>query len=83
MSSGMVRQVSCDPADSRLTKLRKARAYATSCGLSRSERIDLAEIILRRDVASWSDLTEAQVERLLDAFEGLALLRHLLDSRQH
>ncbi len=79
----MVRQVSCDPADSRLTKLRKARSYATSHGMSRDERIDLAEIILRRDISSWADLTEPQVERLLDAFEGHTLIRHLLDSRQH
>lgn len=67
--------------DPRIVKLRKAMLYVDTYGMSRDERISLAEIILRRDVTSWTELDEAQITRLLDAFEGHALIQHLLDSR--
>lgn len=62
-------------------KRRKLFAYADTFGMSRQERIDLSEILLRRDITSWQDLTDGQVDRLLDAFEGAALIIHLLKTR--
>lgn len=60
---------------------RKLFGYAATFGMSRQERIDLAEMMLRRDVTSWKDLNGEQVNRLLDAFEGAALIMHLLATR--
>lgn len=60
---------------------RKLFGYADTFGMTRQERIDLAEMILRRDVTSWKDLNSEQVNRLLDAFEGAALIMHLLQTR--
>lgn len=67
--------------DSRVVRLRKAMHYADIHGLTRQDRHDLAETILRRDVRSWAELDAGQLERLLDAFEGHALLAHLLAGR--
>ncbi len=60
---------------------RKLFLCAHGCGLTRQERIDLAEYLLRRDVSSWKSLTEAEVGRLLDAFEGHALIAFLLSEK--
>lgn len=60
---------------------RKLFRYASTFGMSRDERIELSEILLRRDITSWHDLTPDQVDRLLDAFEGAALIMHLLETR--
>jgi len=49
---------------------RLAFTLADEIGLTRDDRLDLAEILLRRDVASWSDLDEAELSRLLDALHG-------------
>lgn len=45
--------------------------------LDRQDRIDLAEIMLQRDVASYLDLEEAEVARLLDALRGYQYVSHL------
>ena len=63
--------------DSVTVKRRKAMAYAKTYGLSRQDRLDLAEIILRRDVTSWKDLDDDQLTRVLDSLEGFALISHL------
>jgi len=60
---------------------RKLFTYADSFGLTRDERLELSEMLLRRDIASWKDLTDIQVLRMLDAFEGAALLLHLTQER--
>lgn len=60
---------------------RKVYQRAKELGLSRDERLHLAEILLRRDVRSWSDLDEAQVLRLLDAIEGFELIVELARQR--
>lgn len=60
---------------------RKLFMLANNAGMSREERIDLAEYLLRRDIDSWKDLTDMQVGRLLDAFEGHALINYLLSQR--
>lgn len=42
--------------------------------MGREDRLHLAEVILWRDVKSWKDLSDGEVGRLLDAFEGYALI---------
>jgi hypothetical protein len=59
----------------------KLFAHAKRFGMSRDERIDLAEIVLRRDVGSWKSLSDREVERMLDVLEGAALVIHLLQQR--
>ena len=55
-------------------------ALARHIGLSRDERMELARVLLWRDVTSWKTLDEGQVNRMLDALEGWEkvdwLLRH-------
>lgn len=60
---------------------RKLFVVADEVGLYRDERIALAEYLLRRDVKTWKDLTEDQVRRLLDAFDGWHLINELLAQR--
>jgi hypothetical protein len=67
--------------DPKQVKLTKAMIYARTYGLTRDDRLELAEILLRRDVASWKDLDENQLVRLLDALEGFALVNHLRTTR--
>lgn len=50
-------------------------------GLNDEERLELACIILRRDITSYKDLTDEQVARLLDAAEGYEKIRYLLAIR--
>jgi hypothetical protein len=52
-------------------------ATARSCGLTRDDRLQLAEVVLRRDVETWNGLALAEAERLLCAMEGFALIAHL------
>jgi hypothetical protein len=66
-----------DAPDPVMVRLRKALAYAKTYGLTRDDRLGLAEIILRRDVTSWKQLDRAELDRLLDALEGYALIAHL------
>lgn len=67
----------CDVAEA---KRRKLYGSAKEIGLTRSDRIDLAQYLLRRDITSWTQLTAAQVDRLLDALEGFVLVGYLLAS---
>lgn len=67
--------------DGATTKRRKAMHYASVYGLDRQDRLELAEMILRRDVTSWKDLTEPELIRILDALEGFGLVTHLRTSR--
>jgi len=60
---------------------RKLMASAKEVGLTQEERIELAQYILRRDITTWSTLDDAQVLRLLDAFEGFHLIVELLAQR--
>lgn len=57
---------------------RKAMHYADLYGLERSERLEIAEMILRRDVTSFTQLDEAELQRVLDALEGFGLVAHVL-----
>jgi hypothetical protein len=49
--------------------------------LSKDERLELACYLLRRDIVSFKQLDDAQVARLLDAFEGYHLVDQLLSMR--
>lgn len=40
--------------------------------------MELARLILWRDITSWSDLDDDQVYRLLDCFEGYIAIAHTL-----
>lgn len=50
---------------------------ADECGLSRADRIELAEVLLRRDVGSWKELDDFQMGRLIDAMRGWQYVEHL------
>lgn len=50
-------------------------------GLTDAERMELACIILRRDITSYAQLDDAQVDRLLDAAEGYEKIKTLIDLR--
>ena len=56
-------------------------ASARNLGMTDAERVDFAEVILRRDVTTWKDLTFAEAGRLIDAFEGYEKITWLLLSR--
>lgn len=56
-------------------------ALAGRYNLTRQERLELAELILRRDVRSWAYLSDQDAARLVDVLEGYALLSHLLSER--
>jgi hypothetical protein len=58
-------------------RLRKLYAVAKEIGLTDDERIDLAQMVLRRDITSWGQLDETQVCRLLDCIEGYQLISEL------
>lgn len=45
---------------------------------SREERLEWASYQLRRDIASFDDLRDDEVLRLLDGLEGWHLINHLL-----
>jgi hypothetical protein len=62
------------------TKRKKAMVYADRYGLTRDDRIALAETLLWRDVTSWTQLSEEQLDRLLDALEGYALVGFLREN---
>lgn len=66
---------------SSVAKRKKLFVYADAFGMSREERIDLAQNILRRDITTWKSLDDAQVDRMLDALEGAVLIMHLVGSR--
>lgn len=60
---------------------RKLHLIAGEIGLSREDRIDLAQYLLRRSITSWKQLDHEQVMRLLDAIEGHQLVSELLRQR--
>ena len=61
---------------------RKIFLLADALGLTRDERIELAEVVLRRDLVSWKQLDDAQVDRMLDVLEGAAMVLELLRQRR-
>ena len=57
---------------------RKTYLLAKEIGLSRADRMDLAEAVLVHDVNSWSDLDEQEIGRIADALNGYAAISHLV-----
>lgn len=68
-------------ADTRSPQFIALMARASELKLTRDERLELAEYLLRRDISSWKDLSDEQVLRLLDAFTGFELLLELIHQR--
>lgn len=60
---------------------RQAHALASEMRLTREERIDLAEMLLKRDVGSWTALDEDETRRLVDALQGFAYIHFLMQQR--
>lgn len=67
--------------DDALKRRRLAYKLAKEISLTREERMDLAEYVLRRDVKSWKDLDDAQICRLLDCMQGYEYIDVLLSMR--
>lgn len=69
--------------DTDINEARRRKLYmeAKRIGLCREDRIDLARMILRRDVTSWTELNEEQTTRMLDALEGFVLINWILVGR--
>lgn len=62
---------------------RRRRAYADAnrLTLTHDERCALAEYLLRRDITSWKQLSDSQMQRLLDAMEGYVLIHSIMLQR--
>lgn len=60
---------------------RKAYLLAREIGLSRDDRLHLAEYLLRRDVTTWEGLDDEQISRLLDGMESHMLILELYRQR--
>jgi hypothetical protein len=60
---------------------RKMFSLADEIGLDDDEQIELCRAILWRDITSRSQLTDAQVSRMLDAYEGWEKIDWLLRNR--
>jgi hypothetical protein len=60
---------------------RKLYLLCDEVGLTRGERIELARVILRRDIVTFDALDEDQVLRMLDALEGYEKISWLLATR--
>ena len=60
---------------------KRAFAMARELKYTRDERLELAEMLLKRDCASWETLSEAEICRLVDAMEGFALIHHQISQR--
>lgn len=68
--------------DVKTRMLKKAHHYCDLYGMTRDERISLAQMVLRRDITSWTQLDEEQMGRMLDCLEGYGLITHLVSERQ-
>jgi hypothetical protein len=73
--------MTCQDVDQ--AKRRKMFVFRDGFGLTNDDLRDLAEQILRRDITSLKDLSDADLGRMLDGFELATLLVHLLAERGH
>lgn len=58
-------------------QLQRLQVLAKACALSREERLDLAYVLLGRELKSWNELTLREAQRISDALEGFAYVAHL------
>lgn len=56
---------------------RKLFALCNEAGLTRDDRLELATFGLHRDVGSFAELEDPDVDRLLDMLTGWHLVEHL------
>jgi hypothetical protein len=63
-------------------QLRALMCMARQLELSNEDRTDLATVLLRREVTTWSTLTFKEAGRLLDALNGFHLVAHLTATRR-
>lgn len=56
---------------------RLAWHLASTFRLDRQDRLDLASMIVGRDIGSWAQLTDPEWTRLTDALHGYALVNYL------
>lgn len=61
------------PSRNMLTSLIKAN----QAGLTRDDRLELAQVILRDGITSWNQLDNTDCRRLHDALDGFAYVAHL------
>lgn len=59
-------------------RLKKLFQLCDEIGLERRDRLELAQVILRREITSFKQLDDVQVCRLLDAAEGYEKILWLL-----
>lgn len=57
--------------------MKRLMVLARQCALTREDRIELAEVLLRRDITSWNDLTNEEARALGFAMEGFAYICHV------
>lgn len=61
--------------------MRKAFVLAREKGITDEERVEFAAEIINRDIESWSELDEHEVERVLDALHGVHVYGQLMAQR--
>lgn len=69
------------PMGTQSTTRKQAYAMASDLGLSRADRLELAEMLLKTDVTSWRNLTEQQISRITDCLHGWVFVTALLEQR--
>lgn len=55
----------------------RLQVLAGQCALTRDDRLELAEVLLRRDVTSWASLTVEEARLIGAALEGFAYICHI------
>lgn len=63
--------------------LRHLYALCAERDLTRDERHELAEMLLKRDVVSYASLTASEIDRLVDALNGYHYVLTLLELRPY
>lgn len=59
----------------------RLQVLAAECGLTRDDRLALAEVLLRRDCRSWRDLNNREAHLMSAALEGFGYITHLHATR--
>jgi hypothetical protein len=73
--------------DVRRRKLARLLITCRAFGINRDDRLALANTLLYRPpeqppIQSFNDLTDSELDRMLDAMEGAALVAHLVTERR-
>ena len=57
---------------------RKAYTVAKEIGLTRTQRIELSNLVMTYDHASWSELSEEDLARVVDAMCGYVFITYVI-----